>query len=59
LLISHKDRGGLIIRDHFLLNLELGGKLFWRMIMGRVDWWKKVLWKNYFNVVRKRCIEGK
>jgi hypothetical protein len=41
-----KDRGGLGIRDPALLNLAMGGKMVWRLIIGKVDWWKKVFGKN-------------
>jgi hypothetical protein len=46
------------IRDPALLNLAMG-EMVWRLIIGKVDWWKKVFWKKYFiGSRRKRCIEG-
>jgi hypothetical protein len=54
---SPKDRGGLGIKDPSLMNLDLGAKLVWRLITRKVEWWKKVLLKKYFQGNCKRCID--
>jgi hypothetical protein len=37
-----KDRGGLGIKDPIWMNLALGSTLIWRMITGKLEWWKKI-----------------
>jgi hypothetical protein len=44
------------IKDPYYMNLVMGVKLVWRLIAGKVDWWKKDLWKKYFRRRRKICI---
>jgi len=51
-----KDRVGLGIRDPILMNISLGVKFLWRTITNSMEWWKRMLWKNYFIGARKRCI---
>jgi hypothetical protein len=46
LVRSPKDHRGLGIRDPKLVNIALGTKLLWRMVMGKNKWWKKSLMKK-------------
>jgi len=50
-----KYQGGLGIKDPSLENLALGDKFLWRLISGKIEWWKKVLFKKYFHGNQKRC----
>jgi hypothetical protein len=52
-----KMHGGLGILDPRLMNLALGGKILWRIVTRKYDWWKKVLVKKYFTGPRKRCLD--
>jgi hypothetical protein len=52
-----KENGGLGIRDPENINLALGAKLFWCVITGEKEWWKKALYNKYLSKVRKRCME--
>jgi hypothetical protein len=53
-----KDRGGLGVKDLSLMNMAMGTKLLWRMTTGRLERWKKILWKKYFKGARNRCLEN-
>jgi hypothetical protein len=55
LVRSPKDHRGLGIRDTELVNITLGKKLLWRMVMGKNEWWKKSLMKKYFEGNRRIC----
>jgi hypothetical protein len=52
-----KSRGGLGIRDPFLLNLALGTKILWRMVTRQNEWWKKDILHKYFTESRLRCLD--
>jgi hypothetical protein len=45
--------GGLGVRDLELMNIILGSKLLWRMVMGENEWWKRALLKKYFSGKKK------
>ena len=45
-VLEDKNRGGLGIRDHGLMNQEMGAKLVWCFISRRKEWWKEVLKKS-------------
>jgi hypothetical protein len=51
-----KDCSSLGIEDPFLMNSVLGAKLVWRMALGKLDSWKKVIHKKYFNGDHIQCI---
>jgi hypothetical protein len=51
-----KDRGGLGIRDLAMMNVAMGVKLLWRMITGKPSWWKKVLWRKYFQRNKEKML---
>jgi hypothetical protein len=55
---SPEDKGELGIKDPTMINVSLGANLVWRMIDDSLEWWKKVLWKNYFTSSRSRCVEN-
>jgi hypothetical protein len=46
-------QGGLGIRDLELMNLAMGEKLVWSLIIGKPIWWKHAICKKYF---RGPCI---
>jgi hypothetical protein len=48
----------LAIKDSSLMKLAQGANIIWRMITGRLEWWKKFLYKKYFSVNHRRCIDG-
>jgi hypothetical protein len=52
-----KYRGGLRIIDPTMMNVAMGEFFLWRMIIGKLAWWKKVLWRKYFRGTRQRCIK--
>jgi len=50
-----KSHGGLGILDLFFSNLMLGAKILWRLVIGKQEWWKKVLVNKYLEGDRLRC----
>jgi hypothetical protein len=40
------------------MNLDLGVKLVWILIIGMLEWWNKVLLKKYLKGNYKSCIYG-
>jgi len=48
-----KNLGGLEIKDLELMNLALGAKLFWRLLLDSNEWWKKAFIRKYFH---KKCL---
>jgi hypothetical protein len=54
---SDKNHGGLGIREPTLMNIAMGDKLLWRLIIGNLTWWKKAIWKKYFTRNRLRCVD--
>jgi hypothetical protein len=46
------DIGGLGIRDPTAMNVAMGDKLLWRLIMSNLAWWKNILWKKSFKETR-------
>jgi hypothetical protein len=53
-----KDRGGLGIKNPSLMNLFFCAKIIWRLVASRLEWWKKVSCKKYFNQCQKIIIDG-
>jgi hypothetical protein len=53
-----KDIGDMGIKDPTLMNLEMRAKILWIIITGRLEWWKKILWKKYFRGGRNKCLEN-
>eukprot|EP00253_Pinus_taeda_P009858 PITA_09858 len=49
--------GGLQMRDLAAQNLALGSKILWNIVVGKISWSKKVLWKKYFQGQRLRCLD--
>jgi hypothetical protein len=49
---------GLGVKESSLMNMAIGAKLQWRIIIGRFKWWKKISWKKYFSGARNRCLEN-
>jgi hypothetical protein len=43
---SDKNHGGLGIREPDLMNTTMGAKLLWRLITGKLTWWKQAIKKN-------------
>ena len=41
IITKTKEEGGLGLRDPYILNQVLGGKLWWRWMRGGEDLWKK------------------
>jgi hypothetical protein len=40
------------------MNMEnIGAKMLWIMIIGRMEWWNKISWKKYFRRERNRCLK--
>jgi hypothetical protein len=52
------ERGGLGIRDLEIMSTAMGEKMLWRLIIGKIYWWKHVIWKKYFTGTRQRCLES-
>jgi hypothetical protein len=48
---------GLGIEDPTLMNIALGAKLLWRLILRSKNLWKRVLLHKYFSGSRLRCLE--
>ena len=40
--------GGIYVRYPRLMNLVVGAKILWKIVCGKVEWWKKIL--------RKKCL---
>jgi hypothetical protein len=40
-----------------VMNLVMGSKLLWRLVLGKYDWWKKAMHKKYFTGEIKRCMD--
>lgn len=57
-VLSPKDNGGLDIKDLVLINLAPGAEVLWRLVAGKIEWWKQVLFKNYFQGSRKSCLDA-
>jgi hypothetical protein len=47
-VIAPRDKGILGMKDTSLMNIEMGAKMIWRLITGKLDWWKKIISKKYF-----------
>ena len=45
---DHIINEGTSVQDPNMVNLEMGTKILWRMLLGRKEWWKETLRKNYF-----------
>jgi hypothetical protein len=54
---SAQSYGGLGIREPKLMNIALGDKLLWRMIIGKVTWWNQAIWKKYFIGTKLKCVD--
>jgi hypothetical protein len=40
--------GGLGIKGSSISNIALGSKILWRLVIGKNEWWKKVILHKYF-----------
>jgi hypothetical protein len=40
LVTRNKSHGGLGIREPELMNIAMGARLLWRLVTGRIHWWK-------------------
>jgi len=57
-VIYPKDRGGLGIREPGVMNITMGAKFLWIIIIGKSTWWKSALFKKYFTSSRHRYLEN-
>lgn len=48
----HYEKGGIVIKIHGIMNLELGGEITWRFITQECRWWKQILEAKYMNHYR-------
>jgi hypothetical protein len=39
------------------MNLALGEKLMWRLVMREKEWWKTILYKNYLHAKKMKCLD--
>lgn len=44
-----KACGGLGIKDPSIFNIALGSKILWRLVIGKNEWWKKVIVHKYLS----------
>jgi hypothetical protein len=40
------------------MNIAMGEKILWRLVMGSMDRWKEAIFKKYFVGMRKRCLDS-
>jgi hypothetical protein len=48
---------GMGINDPTIMNIALGAKIIWRLIMREEKWWVKTLYKKYFEGERERIFD--
>jgi hypothetical protein len=54
---SNKNHGGLGIREPTLMNITMGAKLLWSLIIGKLTWWKQAIWKKYFRGNKLKSVD--